>query len=128
LSEDDDKKYYYDYRNRLVKVTDLNNNLIVSYEYDAAGHRIKKSLADGTTIKYVYSGKNVIFESKTSPQPSPFEGGEEEEIVLNKEYVYSNKVDDVVAVFVEEEVEYVELLLEEEEEESIEIEELVNEI
>jgi hypothetical protein len=51
----------------------------------------------------------VILESKTSPlSPLQIGEGEEEEITLNKEYIYSNKVDDVVAVFVDE-IEYVEI-------------------
>jgi hypothetical protein len=36
LKQDDTQKYYYDYKNRLTKVTDLNDNLITSYKYDIA--------------------------------------------------------------------------------------------
>ncbi|PZM85607.1 hypothetical protein DLH72_01870 [Candidatus Gracilibacteria bacterium] len=96
LQQDPNKKYFYDYKNRLIQVTDLQDNIIVTYSYDVLGRRLSKTLADATIIKYTYSGKNIILEENIKTKAD----GEQE--ILKKEYIYSNKIDDVVAVYIDE--------------------------
>ncbi len=49
---EDERAYEYDYENRIVRITDVNDANVAEFAYDALGRRIKKvdSVA-GTTIK-----------------------------------------------------------------------------
>jgi len=71
LTGDGNNTYEYDYENRLVKATTINN--IVEYEYDSFGRRAVKKLYDTQytlldTINYIYDGDQVIAEYDSSSQ------------------------------------------------------------
>jgi RHS repeat-associated protein len=61
LASDGLLKYYYDCENRLMEVTDANDDAVASYRYDFAGRRVSKTVG-GVTTKYVYDGDQVIAE------------------------------------------------------------------
>lgn len=63
MVDDDTYKYYYDCENRLTDVNNANDSPVVSYKYDFAGRRVRKTIHDSqTTIHYVYDGDRVIAE------------------------------------------------------------------
>ncbi|MBU0472495.1 MAG: hypothetical protein KKF65_07740, partial [Nanoarchaeota archaeon] len=69
LVQDSKYKYYYDYENRLIKVTTLTDAVFEEYVYDYLGNRIKKMDSDKTTI-YIYDlGSNLI--EVIAPPPKP---------------------------------------------------------
>ena len=81
LIDDGDRKYFYDYRNRLVEVRDRTGK-IVECKYDTIGRRIEKDVS-GAITKFIYDGINVIEER---------DGTDE----LITQYVYGNAVDTIL--------------------------------
>jgi RHS repeat-associated protein len=76
----------YDYRNQMVKVTDVNTGKVHTYSYDAMGRRIQKVIdSSGTpqTTRYFYAGRRVIEEQDGSG-------------VTQATYVYGNYIDEVL--------------------------------
>ncbi|MFH1652489.1 MAG: apolipoprotein N-acyltransferase [Pseudomonadota bacterium] len=62
MKDDDRFKYTYDYRNYLIEVKDkATDQQVASYQYDALGRRISKSVSNVTTT-FIYDGVNVIEE------------------------------------------------------------------
>ena len=70
--------YYYDYRNRLIRVEDIESNTVAEYAYDALGRRIRKTIGNKATYFFYDTTGQVIAE---------YEGESPE---LTKEYVYGN--------------------------------------
>jgi len=83
-------RYWYDYRNRLIKVEHTDNygdatptwSTVVQYYYDGLNRRVKKDLASGTDVIYLYDGWQVLEErewdstgSKWEPRRQYVEGG-----------------------------------------------------
>lgn len=73
LIEDEWQRYFYDYKNRLVKVENkYNSSKVEEYSYDALGRRTERKISedtDGRTqkiIKYVYSKENIVEEQTES--------------------------------------------------------------
>ena len=64
LTDDGTYLYYYDCENRLTDVNDQSDNPVVSYRYDFAGRRVKKTVygSPGVVTKYAYDGDQVIAE------------------------------------------------------------------
>ena len=86
LTDDgESRKFYFDYKDRLVKVTDREEppNIIAEYAYDCFGRRISKTV-DSVTTKFYYEGASVIQER---------EGG-----AITAEYVYGAGVDEVLVM------------------------------
>lgn len=81
LIDDGNRKYFYDYRNRLVEVRDRTGK-IVEYKYDTLGRRIEKDVS-GAITNYIYDGINVIEERDGT-----------DEIIT--QYVYGNAVDTIL--------------------------------
>ena len=82
--QDDNYKYFYDYKNRLIKVTNLSDTIIVEYSYDVLWRRVSKSLATGVSYKYIYADKQKIAEIKTYNW-----------VTLKKEFIYGNSLHDI---------------------------------
>lgn len=82
LADDGSRKYLFDAKNRLVRLTTLGGNTISSYKYDAFGRRTVKR-AGAETIRYIHFGKQVLEERNTFSQ-------------LIRQYVYGNGVDEVL--------------------------------
>jgi YD repeat-containing protein len=83
--------YYYDYENRLTKITDPNDiNSIAEFVYDALGRRVQAILYDGgvanSTTNYYYDGWRVLTETDVD--------GETESHL--RDYIYGNYLDDVL--------------------------------
>jgi len=57
LKEDNKYKYYYDYKNRLTKVTSLDWSLISKYYYNWLGNRIEK---DVWTERILYTYSSIV--------------------------------------------------------------------
>jgi RHS repeat-associated protein len=85
--DENGRVYSYDYRNRLVSISD-GVNTIAEYFYDALGRRIAKTVGDTTTLFYYNSGQQVIaeYEGSTTPQ-------------LVRDYVYGNDITEILAMF-----------------------------
>jgi RHS repeat-associated protein len=63
--------YSYDVIGRLERLSDSNDNVIVSYTYDAAGHLITKDLGNGTHTVYTYDAEsNVLSITNYAPDHS----------------------------------------------------------
>ncbi len=79
LGNDENWSYEYNYENRLIKATKVDDDdevTIVSFKYDPFGRRIEKSVQKGskykynassTTTSYVYDGTNMIMEINSQP-------------------------------------------------------------
>jgi YD repeat-containing protein len=80
LFEDGSQKYYYDYEQRLIRVTTTADTLVTSFVYDALGRRVKRTDSSGNITTYFYSGQAVIEE---------YEGAD----ALKREYIYGPGVD-----------------------------------
>jgi RHS repeat-associated protein len=80
--------YLYDYRNRLVEVQSYDSNSIAEYTFDALGRRISKTVESETTYFFYDPQGRVIAEYDDSTTP-----------VLQREYVYGNGIDEVLAMF-----------------------------
>ncbi|MHC4501294.1 MAG: hypothetical protein ACYS21_19540, partial [Planctomycetota bacterium] len=80
-------KYYYDYENRIVKITkDPNETVVVEFAYDALGRRIETNdVIAGTVTLYFYNDKwQVLTETDDT-------GGSA------KVFVYGNYIDEVLS-------------------------------
>jgi RHS repeat-associated protein len=79
-------KYYYDYENRIVKITKDAGD-IAEFAYDALGRRIKKydNIAMETTLYYYGSGWQVLAEYDTSDN-------------LQRRFVYGNYIDEALVM------------------------------
>jgi len=112
LIKDDINQYFYDYKNRLVKivqnevlVVDENDVItevipeetIVEFEYDILGRRIEKKTQD-KQVNYTYAGHNAIEEKTYSFSWS--------ELILTetRENIYSNEMDDILSVIIADEI------------------------
>jgi RHS repeat-associated protein len=76
----------YDYRNRIVRATDVNST--VKFKYDPLGRRIQKEVTIGSQIKttnFYYSGHQVIEERDGSDQ-------------VTRQLIYGNGIDEVIRV------------------------------
>ena len=64
------ERYSYDYRNRLIKIEHSDDydeetptwSTVVQYEYDGLNRRVKKDLASGTDVVYLYDGWQMLEE------------------------------------------------------------------
>jgi len=65
----DERKYVYDYHNRLIKVTDRSDTTLAEYVYDGMGRRVKKDLPSGTDVRYLYNGWQSIQEQTIEATP-----------------------------------------------------------
>ena len=61
LVEKDGRRFFYDFHNRLQKVTDAQGNVIAEYTYDAFNRRIRRSVG-GDVIETVWNGWQPIEE------------------------------------------------------------------
>ncbi len=112
LIKDDINQYFYDYKNRLVKVVQnevlvvdendvitevIPEEIIVEFEYDILGRRIEKKTQD-KQINYVYAGQNAVEEKIYSFSWS--------EMILTetRENIYSNEMDDILSVIIADEI------------------------
>ncbi|MDD4151812.1 MAG: DUF6531 domain-containing protein, partial [Candidatus Gracilibacteria bacterium] len=110
LIQDNKQKYFYDYRNRLVKVEGLTNRdekhnhhdrdeketkIIAKYSYDTLGRRVEKIVyedrEENEVIKYTYTGNNAILEETFEQEKDKLKLEE------TKENIYSNTIDDILA-------------------------------
>ena len=106
LSKDDINQYFYDYKNRLVKVVqnevykvdeDWNiieitpEETIVEFTYDILWRRIEKR-TENKTINYIYAGQNVIKEIVTDNWTNT--------IIETRENIYSNNLDDILSTII----------------------------
>ena len=64
LTNDWNYKYIYDYKNRLLKVTNQDDELIVEYTYDILDRRYKKETST-KLVQYTYSNENIVKEEIT---------------------------------------------------------------
>ncbi len=80
--------YSYDYRNRLTEVEDSNLVTIAEYAFDALGRRIYKTVGSDTTYFFYDTAGRVIAEYDDSTTS-----------VLEREYVYGNGVNEILAMF-----------------------------
>jgi len=65
LRNDGDKKFVFDYQNRLVEVLDQGDALIASYTYTTSGQRVLKDVG-GNVTRYLYNGWQVLEERDDS--------------------------------------------------------------
>lgn len=66
-TRDDQFNYVYDFRNRLIEVTQAGtNNPVAEYRYHSDGRRFSKALADGTGTEFYYAGWQVLEERNLS--------------------------------------------------------------
>jgi len=70
LISDENYKYYYDYENRLIKVTLPDDTVVEEYIYDYLGNRIKKISKDKTTL-YLYDLSSTLIEERVTKVFSP---------------------------------------------------------
>ena len=88
-ADKDGYKYYYDYENRLVKVTKSSGPevTVAEYAYDALGRRIRKidSIGSETTLYYYNNNWQVVTEADSAGDTARY-------------FVYGNFVDEAVMV------------------------------
>lgn len=82
LTSDGTNTYTYDYENRLITASGGGQNS--SYQYDAFGRRISKTV-DGLTTYFVYDGDQVIEEHDASGS-------------LTASYIYGTGIDEVLTM------------------------------
>ncbi len=80
------QRFYYDYRNQLVRATDTSTT--TGYKYDALGRRIEKSYGVNVS-RYYYSGDQVIEERNASDQ-------------VAKQFTYGNGIDEILRIEINE--------------------------
>lgn len=90
IIQDNAYKYFYDYKNRLVKVTKLTDELVANYTYDILGRRTSKETSD-KTITYIYAWQNAIEEVVTDKAT---------QAVTTRENIYSNNLDNILLTIV----------------------------
>lgn len=70
LTDDGKQRYAYDYRNRLVKVTNKDGEIEAEFGYDILGRRITKTTYDDDEVKkiirYTYSNQDAVQEDTYS--------------------------------------------------------------
>ncbi len=68
LTKDDARYYYWDYGNRLTRVTDQEGtpNVLADFRYDALGRLIEK-VASGLTTRYYLDGVRIVEETEDGP-------------------------------------------------------------
>ncbi len=120
LIQDNKQKYFYDYRNRLVKVEELeiphpnplligegikgknqkykNSEIIAKYSYDTLWRRLEKIVYEddkdkneNKVVKYTYAWNNAIVEEIFEQEKDKLKLEE------TKENIYSNTIDDILA-------------------------------
>jgi RHS repeat-associated protein len=76
-------KYYYDYENRIVEITDDGDSTVAEFAYDALGRRVRKvdSVANETTLYYHNSNWQVLAETDANG-------------TTQRWYVYGNYIDE----------------------------------
>jgi YD repeat-containing protein len=81
----DGYQYEYDYENRLIKIEDVNDVEVATFDYDPLGRRIRKvdSKANETTLYYYNDNWQVLAEYNDSD-------------VLQCYFVYGNYIDEVL--------------------------------
>ncbi|MCP4077658.1 MAG: RHS repeat protein, partial [Gammaproteobacteria bacterium] len=85
MSQKGGQRFYYDYRNQLIRVTE--SGTTIQYNYDAGGRRIEK-IVNGDPLKsrrYYYEGFRVIEERDGNDQ-------------LLKQFVYGNGIDELLRI------------------------------
>ncbi len=86
LKQNSKYKFSYDYKNRLVKVTNISWTWIIAeFKYDVLGRRYEKKVWN-ETINYVYSDKNIIEEIRNNWTRN-----------FKKEYINGLWIDNVLA-------------------------------
>jgi RHS repeat-associated protein len=90
LTDDHEKwKLYYDYKDRLVKVTDRSEmpQTIAEYSYDCFGRRISSTVyfPGYYTMNYYYEGASIIEERDASG-------------AMTKQYIYGSGIDEVLVM------------------------------
>ncbi len=63
ILQDDKRAYQYDYRNRLIKATNLQNGEIITFSYDILNRRTQKT-DRSKSWKWVYSFHDVAEEDR----------------------------------------------------------------
>lgn len=113
LTQDSTQRYFYDYRNRLVKVESyeinrkgkIETNLVSEYSYDILGRRITKTLYNDDDevkkiIRYTYSGQDAIEEDTYAVREEYSHKTRttttKEILKSTKENIYSNSLDDIL--------------------------------
>ncbi len=84
LTQKGTQHFAYDYKNKIVKATDVNST--VNFKYDALGRRIKKEVTIGSqsnTTNFYYSGYQIIEERDGDDQ-------------VIRQYIYGNGIDEVL--------------------------------
>jgi hypothetical protein len=66
--------------------------MLVKYTYDALGRRMSKETSE-YTVKYVYAMQDVVEETRTEKSTNES---------LKTEYIYGESIDDVVAIYKQE--------------------------
>jgi len=89
LTRDESHYYYWDYENRLTRVTDqeATPNVLADFRYDAGGRLIEK-VADGTTTRYYLDGVRIVEETEGTQSPT-----------VERQYAYGPGIDDVLVLF-----------------------------
>jgi len=90
LKQDNSFKYFYDYKNRLVKTTTLDNEIVSEYVYDALWRRVLKETPE-QKVQYIYAWQNAtqeIITDKTTLETT------------TRDNVYSNNLDDILLIVV----------------------------
>ncbi len=103
-SADRDHKYVCDYSNRLIKVEHSDDygegtpswSTVVEYYYDGLNRRVKKDLATGTDVIYLYDGWQVLEEREWDTNG---EGAEDDKWEPRRQYVYGATYIDEVLIF-----------------------------
>jgi len=83
MSQKGVQRFYYDYRNQLVRVVEGTTN--THLKYDALGRRIEKSTGSNT-VKYYYDGNQVIEERDGSDE-------------VKRQFIYGNGIDELLIIF-----------------------------
>jgi RHS repeat-associated protein len=79
-------KFIYDYKNRIVEVTDLDDIILVEYSYDILDRRYKKE-SNNKLVEYTFSNENILQEQITNSWSS----------TITKEYINWLLTDDLIA-------------------------------
>lgn len=85
------KKYIFDFLNRLIALKDSNNNEIARYYYDAQNRRVEK-LINNITTTYLYQNNQVVQERENG--------------ITTNTYYYGEYIDDPIAYSFDEQIYY----------------------
>jgi RHS repeat-associated protein len=78
------RNFEYDYRDRLVRVTNSSGAEVASYRYDSLGRRVEKTVGENST-KFFYLLGQVVEEQNSDDETTA-------------SYVYGNNVDEVLQI------------------------------